>query len=854
MAERSLTQKGIAALKQGDRAEAYRCLAAAAQKDPHDEMAWLGLAACLDKPDKKRFCLQKVLSINPENTTARRMLARLDASVPVPQPVSEPKAPPPQPPAPVASPPLESGPSPEMRLREQLLEKSPPVIARPDAAPPQSKPRRRILLPTIILLFLIALAASAFYLVFAGGFQPLAWVRGVRGGSTPVVSLPQDGTPVSATSPAEDAAPEGDPAFQQLQQFGNGIILDMALTPDGHQLVLATSLGIVLYDLDGWTEGQTPVQVRQIPTKKPATALAVSKDGSRVAAILERDAQDEQEIAIWNLADGERLAKMDTTRRLQDDRLVYDPVDARAAAILFAPSGAAEDEQLIGRRSPLVVWNAADGSFIKSGPTGRTNGRMVFSPDGSQYATCEDVEVILWDTTDQDVRAFPVSPGTLSGGCGGLAFSPDGRWLASVNAGGTVDLWDFQSGKRMDLPGSILEGEEAAPGFSAAFSSDSASLAAGFEDRILLWRPDALGTPRAITVLEPPEKMLFTPGGTHLLTLGRGVLRLWRLDDLSLAGTLPGYENYASAAVSPDRQMIAAALPEGGVRLRRVQDGADLALLGNAQDLGVLGFSPDSTRLAVLSDRLEIWQTSGGLDYTLEIQGDFQAISPDWKSCLVLEGKTLRQLTLPEGKENWSRSYAEDVQRAVYVPGGGVIVAAGQNFHFLQPADGQQLYALPAGGDIDRVSYSPDGRILAYTRDFDVTLWQAADGAQLASFSLDDLPVSFDFTNNSRFLAISTRSGLHLVNPSDGSETFFLDRCSSAVFTADSGNLVCYDPTGDRIRLLPVYQFSNRIELGSEIFSPAGFNNRVVRFIFLSGKQQLLILLHDGTARLWQIP
>ncbi|NPV74902.1 MAG: hypothetical protein HPY59_00865 [Anaerolineae bacterium] len=850
MAERSLTQKGIAALKQGNRAEAYRFLAAAAQKNPRDEMAWLGLASCLDEPGKKRFCLQKVLAINPKNTTARRLLARLETSAPSLQAAPGAAVPPPQPPAPAASSSAEPERPPETQLREQLLQKSPSPRTSAGAKPPRGlRRRRRILLPVLILLFLAAAAGVVGWWVFASGFQPLAWVRGISGGPTPATA-PEGEAPAATALPTEVLPPDGDPGFQQLQQFGNGLILDMALTPDGRQLVLATSLGIALYDLDGWLEGGAPALVRQIPTTKAATSLAISPDGGRVAAILETDPQDEQEIIIWSLADGERQAKMDTARRLQNGQPVYDPVDARVAAILFSPDGG----QLIGRKSPLVVWNAEDGSFVESGPTGWSNGRLVFSPDGSHAAACEDVEVVLWDAADQPARVFPVSPAALPGGCGGLAFSPDGRWLASVSAGGAVDLWNLQSGERLDLPGSILEGEETPPGLSAAFSPGGESLAAGFSDRILLWRPASPGAPRTIPALEPPEKLLFTSDGGHLLTLGQGVLRLWNLNDLNLIATLPGYENYASAAVSPARQMIAVALPEGRVRLRRVQDGADLALLGNAQALTALGFSPDSRRLAVYSDRLEIWQTGGGMEYALEVQGDFQALNPDWKSYLALDGKTIRQFTLPEGAESWSKSFAEDVQHAVYAHSDVVIVAAGQNYHFLQAGDGQELYALPAGNAIDQVAYSPDRRYLAYARDLDATIWQAADGAQLASFPLDDNEASFDFTNDSRFLAVSDRSGLHLVNPSDGSETFFLERCSGAMFSANSSSLVCYDPTGDRIRLLPVYQLSGRIELGSEVSNPAGLGNHVARWIFLPEKGQLLIFSYDGTARLWKIP
>lgn len=95
--ENDLLQRGIAAIKTGDKAEARRLLGRAIQQNPRDEQAWLWMSGAVETAQERLTCLTKVLEINPNNEAAQRGLATLqkrspDASVapietqPVPQP------------------------------------------------------------------------------------------------------------------------------------------------------------------------------------------------------------------------------------------------------------------------------------------------------------------------------------------------------------------------------------------------------------------------------------------------------------------------------------------------------------------------------------------------------------------------------------------------------------------------------------------------------------------------------------------------------------------------------------------------------------------------------------------------
>jgi hypothetical protein len=73
-----LTEEGIRIFQAGDKPKAARILARSVQIDPRDEEAWYWLSTCVDGLDKKRYCLQKVLKINPENSKARLRLSKLE--------------------------------------------------------------------------------------------------------------------------------------------------------------------------------------------------------------------------------------------------------------------------------------------------------------------------------------------------------------------------------------------------------------------------------------------------------------------------------------------------------------------------------------------------------------------------------------------------------------------------------------------------------------------------------------------------------------------------------------------------------------------------------------------------------
>jgi thioredoxin-like negative regulator of GroEL len=73
----SLLEQAIVALDNDDPATAQKHLASLLQQDPRNERAWLLMAEAQAEPERKRFCIEKVLALNPNNMMALQMRAEL---------------------------------------------------------------------------------------------------------------------------------------------------------------------------------------------------------------------------------------------------------------------------------------------------------------------------------------------------------------------------------------------------------------------------------------------------------------------------------------------------------------------------------------------------------------------------------------------------------------------------------------------------------------------------------------------------------------------------------------------------------------------------------------------------------
>src|SRR5687767_9404696 len=75
----SLVEQGIAACRSGDKVRAFDLLVQALHRDARNETAWLWLSAVVGNKAEQRFCLERVLDINPQHAAVRQGLQKFSA-------------------------------------------------------------------------------------------------------------------------------------------------------------------------------------------------------------------------------------------------------------------------------------------------------------------------------------------------------------------------------------------------------------------------------------------------------------------------------------------------------------------------------------------------------------------------------------------------------------------------------------------------------------------------------------------------------------------------------------------------------------------------------------------------------
>ncbi|KAI5829073.1 WD40 repeat-like protein [Schizophyllum commune Tattone D] len=390
---------------------------------------------------------------------------------------------------------------------------------------------------------------------------------------------------------------------------------------------------------------------------------------------------------------------------------------------------------------------------------------LAYSPNGRHIALGLNNSVGVWDrespgSSRLEMFHFLANPRSV-GAVEGIAFTPNGRFLASSAMDGIIRLWDMRTPERFG------EFNRWYPGGLLAFSPDSKYMAmASRLNNLMLWdlehnRCIAKAGAQAPHCIGRIQCMAYSPEGSYIACgTSRGAMWLWNLKtallfeagrttfetrnsaivsvvfspngktvaSISKDSTLqhwdmesqqylhlpynPALEEITCVAISSNGKFIAVGLGCGTLRIWDAETLAQVGhdLVGDEERIRSVAFSPDSARVASRSTVVRIWdvetQRQHGDDFRLSSRSyaaHCMVFSPDGR-CIVsgFSDGTVRTWDTVENCQVGDHLRLEEVIVCIALSPDGLLIACGSMDGVLRICSvvwGQQIWSIAEDGD-----------------------------------------------------------------------------------------------------------------------------------------------------------
>ena len=475
-----------------------------------------------------------------------------------------------------------------------------------------------------------------------------------------------------------------------------GVGGDVAWSPDGTVFVTEGPEGTGLVDI---RDAETGESVRTFHGHDfDMNDVAFNRDGTMLATT-----GDDGAARIWHPETGENLWSLER------------PPGNSAGGPSFSADGslfaAAWPHEGVTR-----VMDLTSGRTIREITAVEGPGRTSLSPNGGHIAIGsfdQPVAVVV------DVRSG-AEVFTLSGHQAPIidvAWSPDGRWIATASADGSTRIWEAETGRsRFRLSG------HTADVIAVDWSPDSTRLVTGSADGTArMWRITQDGATGLLALSSQRTRSgvagaAFSPDGDRVMT-GDGRITAVEVWDVSITGdaewaNLPAVPLFGgSAAFTPDGRRLVTSTVDGSATVWDPATGARMLTFGPNH------LSADPDRFDVFAIDQLVDGPSGSDLFAIDVSSDGELVataSADG-SAKVWDAAT--------GDEMFTVHARQEVDDVAWSPAGDLLATAsadpetGTGMVTIVDRSGEQVAALPQapGVRFGSVRFSPDGRSLLTT-------------------------------------------------------------------------------------------------------------------------------------------